>query len=324
MLTFVNVKFKTNKFFLMVQLLTNMENVKKKLNSQLNSQITEEQKEEFIKQYEKFERLADSFPELKSLVENEKKFKDLRENKIIQRKYNESVNKKINSFANIETIEELEKSNNAEYVQSFETLFKTDFFKSMYKLSEEYAKEMEQHFNSMVTPNNNSLEDIIGETKTKSVEFMTLPPQVLEKTPSYIPNSEKDGKYKATISMPKEIDSLAMNLFGNIAKGNIEAFKDVIILHEITHTEIPMPDKNQFKNKTQYNIYNKINHSLVELANDCEMSIQLCGLPSYFLTPMHSEKVEDESDNPMKISDLEKQGIKCNRLNFEIKRNKKR
>ena len=108
MLTFVDVKFKTNKFFLMAQLLTNMENIKEKL----NSRIPEGQKEKFIEQYEEFARLANKFPELKSLIDTEETFEKLQNNKIIQKKYNESINKKIDSFANIETIEELEKSNN--------------------------------------------------------------------------------------------------------------------------------------------------------------------------------------------------------------------
>ena len=89
MLTFVNVKFKVNKFFLMAQLLTNIENIKEKL----NSRMLEKQKEEFIKQYEEFESLANKFPELKSLIHTEETFEKLQKNKMLQKKYNESIKK---------------------------------------------------------------------------------------------------------------------------------------------------------------------------------------------------------------------------------------
>ena len=88
---------------------------------------------------------------------------------------------------------------------------------------------------------------------------------------------EKDGRVKSVASYPEYFDSNTSNL------------SMVAILHELMHTYIPLEKRNKFENPTQELVYDVINHSLVELASNCELGMKICGTDSYFKLLMHNE-----------------------------------
>lgn len=310
MLSFIDVKFESNQFYLMVELLTNLEKISKVINGNNENpylkRISKSDKEDLKSYFKEFYDLANEFSEIRELLDYDKNFRLLEGNREEQIKYNKWMNAQIESFANIDTLEDLDVSDNAKYAKAFEALLDTEFFKYVNKKAIEHANEITDEFDSVTTPISDEMESIIGNTKTDQITFITLPPEFLSKMPHYLPNSEIDGCYKGVVSFPPILRSMGKNL------------PDVILLHEITHTEIPLPDKNQFENEVQYDIYSRINHSLVELANDCEMGMQMCGFDNYFQTPMHNEMVLDEQGDVIDINDLSKYGVDTDfDFNFE-------
>ena len=88
---------------------------------------------------------------------------------------------------------------------------------------------------------------------------------------------EKDGRVKSVASYPEYFDSNTLNL------------STVAMLHELMHTYIPLEKRDRFENSTQELVYDVINHSLVELASNCELGMKICGTDSYFQLLMHNE-----------------------------------
>ena len=317
MLDFVDVKFEPNKYYLMAELLTSLPNInqifskKISINNLKLKSIPSNEKKALKEDFKEFCEIADKIPEIKDLINFDINFELLKNNREEQINYNKYMNEKIESFSNIDTIDQLKNSNNQKYANAFQKLFNTKFFKYAYNKSIEHAEEMKKEFDKTTKPVNEEMKQIIGKPKTKQVSFIALPPQLFFKTPHYLPNSEKDENYKGVASFSPIFDKLGKNL------------KDVILLHEITHTEIPLPDKSKFSNDVQFDIYSRINHSLVELTNDCEMGMKICGFKNYFKTPMHNEFVLDKEGSKVNIDELQKYGIGTNEnLDFECKTKK--
>lgn len=310
MLDFVDVKFESNKFYLMAELLTNLGSIEKTLGKSIlkdKKQIPLLDRRKVRREFKQFCDIANKIPEIKDLIEVDERFDSLNGNRQEQIEYNRQINEKIESFANIATLEDLSNSENQKYGKAFERLFDMPFFKYADMRATEHARDIGEKFDLASESINAKMKQIIGKPVTKQVNFITLPPELFSQIPHYLPNSEKDGNYKGVVSV-----SPFMKVKKNMA--------NVILLHEITHTEIPLPDKCSFSNDIQYDVYGRINHSLVELANDCEMGMQLCGFDSYFKSPMHNELVLNGQGEPIDINDLEKYDIKSNNdLNFECR-----
>lgn len=84
-----------------------------------------------------------------------------------------------------------------------------------------------------------------------------------------------------------EVKSVAS--YPNYFDKDIPNVSIVAMLHEIMHTYVPLNENAKFQNSTQELIYDVINHSIVELASNCELGMQICGVDSYFQIPMHDE-----------------------------------
>ena len=106
-----------------------------------------------------------------------------------------------------------------------------------------------------------------------------------------------------------EVKSVAS--YPNYFDENIPNVSIVAMLHEIMHTYIPLDKNAKFQNSTQELIYDVINHSIVELASNCELGVQICGVDGYFQVPMHDEilKQNFQDENGAKKDFFISQGV---------------
>ena len=149
---YVNIEFRTNRIFLLMQILYRLESIEDKINAN-DSDVP---------------YLTDSVKNFKELIAKNKqgleefnRYKDNAENNDMWAEYGEYIT----SFAQTD-IEELEFKNPA-MAETVRKLIKTDFFTEVEKINKQYSNEMEKRFIEQTENYKREAENIVGKTNVK-------------------------------------------------------------------------------------------------------------------------------------------------------------
>lgn len=277
MKNYIEAEFSCNEYYLLANLLKDsykIGDILKNGRPDLDS-IQGEERATLLERFEQFMSIASNMPAIQSLLNYGPNFDKLPSSEY--EKYNKYMNDRINKIAEVENDEQFIQLEGEDVLQAFNQLRETPFYDSILKHTLEHKKALESSFARYRNVAEETLRPIIEGEEKKKANILVLPPELYSGPKSL-------GTYGDTIksvaSYPKSFDIAYPNL------------KVTAMMHEIMHEYIPLASREQFTNKTQYMVYSNINHSLVELATNCELGTKICGVESYFLLGMHQEVIE--------------------------------
>ena len=271
---YIHTEFNINNYYLLANLLTNSYRIKNILQSgdPYLTKLDESEKAEFFNQFEEFMNIASEMPDIHSLIHYGSNFDLLPDSD--KSKYNEYMNKRLESISNANNDAEFSDIEGENILQAFKKLENTAFYKSMYNKTLEHLESLLMAYDSNKDIAEESLKPILDGLEKKEMQILVLPPQLFDTQLAL----ESNGlQTKSVASYPEYFNK------------DIPNASTVAMIHEIMHTYIPLDKSSKFENDTQKLVYNVINHSLVELASNCELGMKLSGLDSYFKMPMHNE-----------------------------------
>lgn len=294
---YIEAEFSCNEYYLLASLLRDtykigdiLQNGRTYLDS-----IPEEERAILLEQFQQFIDTASNIPSIQSLLNFGQNFDKL-PNSEERGKYNEYMNNRVDRIAEAESDEKFAQIEGEDVLEAFKQLKATPFYNSILKKTLEHKEVLESNFKQYESKAEQTLKPILEGQPEKKAQILVRPPELYD-NPDALGN--KGQIMKSSAVYPKSFDTEDPNL------------KVVAMLHEIMHGYIPLPESEQFENKTQHSIYAIINHSLVELATNCELGMKICNVDSYFQIPMHDEilKKDWEDEEGIKQGFFIEQGI---------------
>ena len=277
MSNYFNAKFSCNENYLIAVLLKDsyrigdiIQNGRENLDP-----VPEAEKTKLVAEFEAFKTEARKYPAVKSLLDYGENFDRLPESE--HGKYNKYMVERVSEIAMAENDEQFVQIEGEEVLQAFNELKQMPFFKSILNMALEHKEVLETDFSQYKDLAEEALEPILKGQIEKKAEILVIPPQLFYDPYTLGTNGDI---MKSSVSFPKRCDVEFSNM------------KVVAMLHEIMHEYIEKSPSEQFKNETQSEIYEQINHSLVELATNCELGNKICGAETYFKIMMHNEKLD--------------------------------
>lgn len=290
----VDIEFKTNKIFLLFQVLYKLESIEDKIN-------VEDSKVSY---------LSTSIKEFKRLIEKNKqaleefnKYKDNAENKNMWAEYVEYIE----SFAQMD-IKELE-TENSEFAKAIEEITNCNFFSEVEKLNTQYSNKMEKSFIEQTENYKEKAENIVGKTHTKKIIYMPFTPKLFNIEPCCLTDKNGNGEYAVQFTIPTDKKEFE-ETFGMEYTEGIES---VILFHEKLHADIQTKSVEHFKNPMQRELDCHLKHTIIELLANGELGTSIAGHSSYFQSIFHIGKIHNE-EKVLKTDELQDFGIKDNEL----------
>jgi len=277
MSNYINAKFSCNENYLVALLLKDSYRISDRIKNGGNNldPVPDDEKTILIEEFEDFKKEARKYPAVESLLDYGANFDRLPESEHV--KYMKHMAERVDEIAIAENDEQIVQLEGEEVLQAFNELKQTPFFKSILNMALEHKKVLETAFTQYRDLAEEILRPILKGQMEKKAEILVLPSQFYNDP--YTVRTNKDIM-KSIASYPKNYDVEFSNM------------KVVAMLHEIMHEYIPLPTREQFENETQELVYGNINHSLVELATNCELGNKICGAETYFIIMMHNEKLD--------------------------------
>lgn len=271
---YVNIEFRTNRIFLLMQILYRLENIEDKINAN-DSDVP---------------YLTDSVKNFKELIAKNKqgleefnRYKDNAENNDMWAEYGEYIT----SFAQTD-IEELEFKNPA-MAETVRKLIKTDFFTEVEKINKQYSNEMEKRFIEQTENYKREAENIVGKTNVKKIIYMPFSPKLFNIEPCCLSDKNGNGEYAVQFTIPTGKEEFEES-FGMEYTEGIES---VILFHEKLHADIPTKSVRHFQNAMQRELDSHLKHTIIELLANGEMGVNIANHSSYFQTTFHIGKIYD-------------------------------
>ena len=290
----VDIEFKTNRIFLLMQCLYRIDDLENKINSK-NSNL---------------EKLSYDFQEFKNLIEKNKqglskfnRYKENAENNNMWAEYGEFIK----SFAQ-EDIDIL-KGKNPQIANAIEELMNSKFFLSLEKINNEYSSEIEEKFINSTKNYKYEAENIVGKTDTKKIIYKPFSPKFFDIEPCCLSDKNGNKEYAVEFTIPTNKEEFEKS-FGMEYTEGIES---VILFHEKLHADIPTKDERFFKNHMQKELDSHLKHTIIELLSNGEMGVDIAGHESCFSSVFHTGKIYN-GKNLLKTKELKEFGIKDNEL----------
>lgn len=269
----VDIKFDTNKIFLLFQILYRLENIEDKINTN-KSELS---------------FLSKSIEEFKKIIATSKQglkefniFKENAENKDMWSEFNEYIN----SF-NRTDIEEL-RLKDINMANTIEKLMNTDFFKEVERLNNEYSKKMEERFVTQTKPHKDQAENIVGKTRAKSIIYMPFTPELFNIEPMCESDKNGNGEFVVPFTIPTNKKAFEETFEMDYTEG----IESVILFHEKLHADLPTKSNKSFKNPMLREMDSHLKHAIIELLANGEMGIQMANHTSYFQSVFHIGKIQ--------------------------------
>ena len=185
----VDIEFKTNKIFLLMQMLYRWDRIENKINDEDNA-------------LSHLAKLMENFKKI--LAENDEGLKEFNVYKY-NAEYNDmwaEYGKYIENFAQID-IEEI-RIKNPQMAKAIEELMKTDFFKKVEDINNQYSKKMEKRFMEQTRGYKTEADDIVGKTKVRKIIYMPFDPDLIDIQPMYLTDKNENGEYAVQFSIPTD------------------------------------------------------------------------------------------------------------------------
>lgn len=291
----VDIEFKTNKIFLLMQMLYRWDRIENKINDEDNA-------------LSHLAKLMENFKKI--LAENDEGLKEFNVYKY-NAEYNDmwaEYGKYIENFAQID-IEEI-RIKNPQMAKAIEELMKTDFFKKVEDINNQYSKKMEKRFMEQTRGYKTEADDIVGKTKVRKIIYMPFDPDLIDIQPMYLTDKNENGEYAVQFSIPTDKEKFKESFEMEYRDG----VESVILFHEKLHADIPPQPLECFENPMQCELDSHLRHSIIELLANGEMGINIAGQQNIFQnTLFHIGKIPYEG-RYLKTSDLPSLAIKDNEL----------
>lgn len=295
MKNYIEAEFSCNEYYLLASLLRDtykigdiLQNGRTYLDS-----IPKEERAILLEQFQQFMDIASNIPSIQSLLDFGKNF-DRLPNSEERGKYNEYMNNRVDKIAEAESDEQFAQIEGEDVLQAFKQLKETPFYNSILKKTLEHKEVLESIFKQYESKAESALKPILEGQPEKKAQILVRPPELYDNPYSL---GNEGETIKSSAAYPKYFEAEYPNL------------KVVAMLHEIMHGYIPLPESKQFENETQRMVYANINHSLVELATNCELGREICGADTYFSMMMHNEVLTNNNYERIKKDFFIQQGV---------------
>ena len=286
----VDIEFKTNRIFLVLQILYRIESIESRINGD-NSKLS---------------HLADSLKKFKeAILKNQKgleefnDFKNNAENNNMWAEFGEYIA----SFAQT-NMEELQ-STSPEMATAIRNLLNTEFFKEVEQMNEQYSNEMQKRFIEQTRTYRQKAENIIGDTNVQKIIYMPFTPEFFSIEPCCLSDKNGNGEFAVQFTIPTD-EKKFEEMFGMEYTDGIES---VILFHEKMHADIPTKGNESFKNPMQRELDSHLKHTIIELLANGEMGIEIANHLNRFQSVFHIGKIPYK-DRTLKTNDLQQLGIK--------------